>query len=191
MSEIKKNLMDLNEVLAEAKRFDETEVATVGDGFEVEFYPLFSSDKIDNLVEVSGSVMNSDEEKGKPFVELINSSDENITLFIHFMMVREFTHLGQQMESTKPSELFPYFEALIKTGYLAELVEEVFLPEEMRKVFKRVAGIAAVGVHMSEFGLEFMEELEKNRSKIENIKNVRDRASDYQKKQETKTDKKK
>lgn len=191
MSENNKNLMDLNKVLAEAKRFDETEVATVGDGFEVEFYPLFSSDKIDNLVEVSGSVINSDEEKGKPFIELINSSDENFTLFIHFMMVREFTHLGQQMEDTKPSELFPYFEALIKTGYLAELVEEVFLPEEMRKVFKRVAGIAAVGVHMNEFGLEFMEELEKNRSKIENIKNVRDRANDYQKKQETKTDKEK
>lgn len=180
MTEIKENLVDLNHILQEAERYKETEITTVGDGFDVEFYPLFSSDKVDNLIKTAGEIVNSDEKEGQPFIELIESSDEDYMLFIHFLMVKEFTHLGEDMKDKKPSELFAYYEALIKTGYLTELVEDVFLPDQVRKVIKRVAGISALGVNMMNLSADFADSMEEHKGKIENIQNVRNQAQDFQ-----------
>lgn len=179
-----KNLVNMEEVLKLAEQYKDTEVITLSDGFEVEFNPLFASDRIDKLIETSGQILNSKEKEGQPFIELIKSSDEKFMIFLHFLIVREFTHLGEQMKDTSPSKLFPYFEALITTGYLTELVEEAFAYEEVQKVIKRVAEISALGQSMNELGLHMMDSMAANKDKIERIK-------EYQAKQAKKNPKKK
>ena len=92
-------------------------------------------------------------------------------------MVREFTHLGEQMKDTAPSKLFPYFEALITTGYLTELVEDAFSYEEVKKVIDRVGEVSALGQSMNDLGLAMMDSMDKHKDKIERIQS-------YQKKHE-------
>lgn len=172
-----KNLVDLEQVLKLAERYKDTEIITLNDGFEVEFNPIFASDRIDNVITVSGEILNSKEKEGQPFIELIKSSDEKFMVFLHFLIVREFTHLGVQMKDTTPSKLFPYFEALITTGYLTELVEEAFQFEEVQKVIKRVSEISALGQSMNELGLGMMDAMAKNKDKIERIKKYQEEHS--------------
>ena len=169
MSKDNTNLVNLEQVLELAKKYEETEIITLKDGFEVEFYPLFAADKIDKVITLSGEILNSKEKEGQPFIELIKSSEEYFITLLHFLVVREFTHLGQEMEDTRPSKLFPYFEALIKTGYLTELTEDAFDYFELKKVIDRVAEIAAMGESMNQIGLSMMESMDKHKDKIQRI----------------------
>lgn len=175
MSKEKTNLVDLEHVLELAKKYEDTEVITLKDGFEVEFNPLFAMDRIDKVITVSGEILNSKEKEGQPFIELIKSSEEYFITFLHFLVVREFTHLGEQMKDIRPSKLFPYFEALVKTGYLTELTEEAFDYEEMKKVIDRVGEISAIGQSMNDLGLAMMDSLDKHKDKIERIQSVRNK----------------
>lgn len=177
MSENNTNLVDLKHVLELAEKYKDTEIITLKDGFEVEFNPLFATDKIDNLITISGEILISKEKEGQPFIELIKSSEQNFITFLHFLMIREFTHLGEQMKDTAPSKLFPYFEALITTGYLTELVEDAFSYEEVKKVIDRVGEVSALGQSMNDLGLAMMDSMDKHKDKIERIQS-------YQKKHE-------
>lgn len=173
-NENKANLVDMDSVLEQAKKYEEIEPYTMSDGADIEFYPYFAKDKIDNVIRDLQNFASSEEEEGKSFVELINSSDEQFIIFVQFLMVKEFTHFGEQMkDADTPSKLFPYFEALIKTGYLAELVDEAFIPEEMDKVFKQLANISAAGAQLQDFTMEFVEALDRHKGKIENMNEYR------------------
>lgn len=172
------NLMDMDKVLELAKKYEEKEIVTIGKDtgqeFDVQFYPHFSSDKIDNLLQEIAAFTTSKDKDGQSFVELINSSEENFMLCVYFFIVKEFTHIGEDMkDKKKPSELFPYFEALIKTGYLTELIDDVFLPEELQKVFKRIAEMGSLNEHVNQIGVQFYDSLAKHDDKIKRIQKFR------------------
>lgn len=172
------NLVNLDEILKLAEQYEKMEIVTIGEdtgqGFDVQFYPHFASDKVDNIVTQLGAFANSQDKDSQSFVELIKSSEENFMLMIYFFTIKEFTHLGEDMKDKEtPAELFPYFEALVKTGYLTELIEDVFLPEELQKVFKRVADISALNEHVTQIGLNFYDSLKEHEDKIKRIQDFR------------------
>lgn len=174
------NLVKLEQILELAEQYEELEITTIGKDtgkeFDVQFYPHFSSDKIDNLMQELGDFANSKDKDSQPFVELINSSEENFMRIIYFFIIKEFTHIGEDMKQKEtPAELFPYFEALVKTGYLAELIEDVFLAEELQKVFKRVADIGALNEHMNQIGFQFFDSLAEHEDKISRIQELRNK----------------
>ena len=70
------------------------------------------------------------------------------------------------------STLFPYFEALIETGYLTELIEDIFLQEELQKVIRRVAELGSLNIHMNQLGTYFYESLKEHEDKIKRLQQL-------------------
>lgn len=169
------NLVNIEQILTLAKQYEEKEIATIGGNFDIQFYPLFKQEKIDNLVQELGAFLNSNDKDSQSFIELINSGEEHYIRLIYFFVAKEFTHIGEDMKDKKtPAELFPYFEALITTGYLTELVENVFLPEELQKVLKRIAEIGSLNAHINQLGEEFYNALSTHKDKIKRVQKFND-----------------
>src|SRR5699024_12475338 len=116
------NLVKLEQILELAEQYEELEITTIGKDtgkeFDVQFYPHFSSDKIDNLMQELGAFANSKDKDSQPFVELINSSEASFMRIIYFFIIKEFKYIGKKMnqEETHP-KIFPYTNSIVKTGY--------------------------------------------------------------------------
>lgn len=171
MTKTNEDLIKMDDILKQAEKYDGIETATIGDGeFTVQFYPHFASDKIDNVLVELGAFLNSKDKDSESFIELINSSEENVMMLTYFFIVKEFTHIGEDMkDKNTPAELFPYFEALIKTGYLTELIENVFLAEEIQKVIMRMSDRAALSEHVNQFGIQFFESLSEHEETLKRL----------------------
>ena len=167
------NLLNMEEILEESKKYDTLETATIGKDFEVQFYPNFKQSKIDNLLEEMSNFFSNTDKDSQSFIELINSDEKYEVLIIYFFIAKEFTHLGEDMKDKEtPAELFPYFEALIETGYLTELIEDIFLQEELQKVIRRVAEMGSLNIHMNQLGTYFYDSLKEHEDKIKRLQQL-------------------
>lgn len=177
------NLLNIEEVLEESRKYETLETATIGQDFEIQFYPHFKQSKIDKLIEDMGMFLNNTDKDSQSFIELINSDEKYEVLIIYFFITKEFTHLGEDMKDKEtPAELFPYFEALIETGYLTELIEDIFLQEELQKVMRRVAEIGSLNIHMNQLGTYFYESLKEHEDKIKRLQQLPKRQDTQEKK---------
>lgn len=173
------NLINLQHIMDEAKKYDKVELASLSGGFDLQFYPEFSQTKVQKVILNIAEFLSYHDEEDKEsmeFVKLITDEDEheNLILIIYFFIVAEFTSIGEQIKEEvgkdkTPKNLFPYFDALIKTGYLHEIVNDVFMPEQVEKVMEVFAEQSALSHHLSVLSTQFAEEMEKNKDKIERI----------------------
>lgn len=173
---MKKNdkMLNMDTVLKQNEKFDQIETATLSNDFDVQYYPTFKQSKLDNLVEELGKFLISKDKDSQSFIELINSDDKYSILITYFFIVKEFTHLGEQMKDAEtPAQLFPYFEALVETGYLTELIEDVFSAEEIDKVIKHVAEISSINTHIDNLGNYFYNAMGEHQDKIERLQGYR------------------
>lgn len=172
------NLVNIEEIVKQAEKFEKTEIATLGNGFDLGFYPYFSQDKIKKVLEnVSNFMIYKDgrDKKSMEFVEFIkeDDSEQNFMLLVYFFMILEFTHIGENLDKKKkPRELFPYFHSLLKTGYLIEIVDEVFSPEEVAKVIKELGKVAAINHSLDLMGEEFKNQLKEQEDAIKRLQKM-------------------
>lgn len=178
--ENEEKLLDINYLMEQAKKYEEIELASLSGGFDLQFYPLFSQDKVNSVLSNMSQFLSYNDEEDEESLEFVKvmsdvEDNENIMLLTYFFMVLEFTSIGQQVEEElgdkkTPKDLFPYFNSLVKTGYLYEIAHDVFLPEEVDKVLEAFGRESATSIHMSQLSEEFYNQLQEQEEKIKRIK---------------------
>ena len=109
----------------------------------------------------------SPDKEDKKFMEVVTKDDTSIVLFWQFLAVKKFTHFGEQMKKIKKvSSLSPYFYALLETGILQEIANDVFDFNEMNKVNKLFANQVALITAVMEYTEELDGQLETYRDKF-------------------------
>lgn len=180
-------LVSLEGIVDIAKKYDKTEVATLSDGFDIGYYPYFSYKKITNVMNNLNHFLSynaTNDKESLDFVEFIakDETEESFTLLIYFFTILEFTHIGSDLEpKKKPKELFPYFESLVKTGYLIEIIDEVLFSDEVAKVIKEVSKISSLNESMNLLGEEFTRQLAEQEDAIKRLQTFQSGVSPKQK----------
>lgn len=118
-----------------AKDSKKQEVYEFEDGVTLKFYPIFADSMIDELLIELKEILNQANTK-----EGLELNDKTVYNLILLQCIKHFTHLGKDI---KPSFEFQldYLNALIDSGYFKKIINEVFLPEQINKVFERVSDI--------------------------------------------------
>lgn len=167
-----KNFSQLDGILKLADKYEEIEQHTLANGELIEYYPYFSAIKINEITEEFYNYSNSEDKTDKKFMDTVLENDFNLVMFYYFLAVKKFTHYGEQMKRIKKvKSLVPYYNALLETGILQEIVDDVFLFEELMKLNEMI------GKHLgrTNAALEIMtaqsEELEKRRQDFQKTLN--------------------
>ncbi|HCT0450569.1 TPA: hypothetical protein LQO40_001947 [Staphylococcus pseudintermedius] len=166
------NVINITDVVNQASKYDEISDYTLSNDETMQFYPYFSRTKITEIIEEFQVYTQSENKEDKKIMESITSGETHIILFWYFLMIKKFTHFGVQMEKAKSlSELVNYYNALLETGLLEEIVNDVFLFDEVKKVNNMFANSTALMTSTVEFLNTYEDKLENARKKFkENLK---------------------
>ena len=167
-------LSQLDGILKLAEKYEEIEQHTLTNGDLIESYPYFSANKINDITEEFYNYSNSEDKSDKKFMNTVLENDFNLVMFYYVRAVKKFTHDGEQMNRIKKvNSVIPYYNALLETGILQEIVDDVFLFEELMKLNEMI------GKHLgrTNAALEIMtaqsEELEKRRKDFQKTLNAK------------------
>jgi hypothetical protein len=125
------------------------------DGLNLTLSPIFAHSEIEKLLEHMSEQFKYAEEKG------IEISEKFTMDYILFLCIKQFTHLGKEI-SDNFEEQYQQMEWLVDTGYFKEIVEDVFMQEEIKKVFDKAVELS------SKFA--FLEKLTEQMQ--ENVRNI-------------------
>ena len=164
---VNSNLVDLKAIVEQSKKYEEILPHTLSNGMDIEYFPHFSKTKLDEIIEEYQRYAQSEDKEDKKFMEVVTKDDTSIVLFWQFLAVKKFTHFGEQMKKIKKvSSLSPYFYALLETGILQEIANDVFDFNEMNKVNKLFANQVALITAVMEYTEELDGQLETYRDKF-------------------------
>ena len=164
---VNSNLVDLKAIVEQSKKYEEVLPYTLSNGMDIEYFPHFSKTKLDEIIEEYQRYAQSEDKEDKKFMEVVTKDDTSVVLFWQFLAVKKFTHFGEQMKKIKKvSSLAPYFNALLETGILQEIANEVFDFNEMNKVNKLFANQVALITAVMEYTEELDGQLETYRDKF-------------------------
>lgn len=154
-----KNLT-LAKVKKEAKKVHEKEVYEFEDGSTVTFYPFFAKTEIDKLYENLQSAILTNKET----VEAM--SNKMMQHFVMFHMIKQFTHFNTQLKATSIDEQLIEMEALIDAemdgkSLFKFILDELFLPDQVAKVFDGLAEFTAMTQYMQDFSQKVKDNYEK------------------------------
>lgn len=169
----KDNLLNLEEIEKLAKQYEDSEIYTLKTvNQDIKFNPYFSRTKIREIMEEFQRYMQSDDEADKKYMKHVTSSDQNAILFWYFLAVKKFTSIGDELNrKRKVKSLFPYYKAILETGILEEIINDVFIYSELQKINSMFATEAGTMVAAEDFMSKYDEVLEKKREEFkEHIK---------------------
>lgn len=152
----------------EAYRMEEYEL---NDSDKIKFFPIFPQGRINDLLkELQQDQLYADEND----IEF-NADDEFMVSYVLFLCIKYFTSLEKGF-SKKLEDKLLQFEYLVDTGYYNQIVNEVFMPSEIRKVFDVVAGQISTYQfieHVNVLSNEQLEDLKiKNKDLLDSIENM-------------------
>ncbi|MEJ7218479.1 hypothetical protein [Staphylococcus gallinarum] len=164
------DLLNLKDIVSEVEKYDEISTHTLNNGQDMEFYPYFSRTKIKEIIEEYKNYMMSEDKEDKAFMEMVTKDEINIVLFWYFLSIKKFTHFGESMKRIKKvKSLAPYYNALLETGILEEIINDAFVYSELKKINDMFAKDAAVSTSAMEFVDKFDIELNKSREKFKEV----------------------
>lgn len=179
--ETKTNNLSLAKVKKVSKKIDETEVYIIEEGHyageQITFNPEFSEIKIKELLVELSNLFTEAEEKG------IEVSQEMEIYITHLLIIKTFTHFKKDMPNGLVSEdksvgLLDMLEHFEKTGLLDECLNNMFLPEEVRKVFDRATDFSARGLLAQDLNDEILTKFSdlklKNRDLFEKLDSIKE-----------------
>lgn len=159
-----KKLSQLDSILKLADKYEEITPYTLSNGEEMEYYPYFSSTKLQEIAKEFQEYAASEDKTDKKFMDTVLQDELSTVLFYQFLAIKKFTHFGEQMKRIKKvRSLVPYYEAFLKTGLLQEIVDDVFLFEELSKLNQMFGVITGRLNATMEFVNSHNEELTKQR----------------------------
>ncbi|MDT0160270.1 hypothetical protein [Bacillus sp. AG4(2022)] len=144
-----------SQIKKKAKEINETEVFEFETGETLTFHPVFPPQMIEKMLEEMASMMKSKPEE----LEL----NENMThKYVLFMCIKHFTHLKNQLKASTLIGQLNEIESLVDSGYFEQIIEEVFLPQEIQKVFDQ----------LSKFGSNYLFLEKMNQKMINEVANL-------------------
>ena len=157
--------LKLSAVKSQAEAMFEQESHEMKDGSTITFYPIFPDLLIEEMME----------EVQKHYVELNEKNvvlNEKMTIyFIQIMAIKYFTHFKSQMPNTALGEnndpgMLDYLNHFANTGLLKTIIEEVFMKDQIQKVYGKLTDI----ISTSQLGNKLEKEVQKKFDSL-NLKN--------------------
>lgn len=115
-----------------AKEAYTLESHTFEDGSTLSFYPTFPPALVESMFEEIQSAFQS-----KP--EELEINEIMMHNYVLFMLIKHFTHLKDQLKSTTLVGQLDELNSVVDSGYFSKIIEEVFIPSEINKVFEQLA----------------------------------------------------
>jgi hypothetical protein len=154
MVKAKQNNLKLSQVKKQYKETHKQESYELQDGSNLNFYPTFPHNMIEEMLEHLAAQFKYAEEKG---IELSEKFIHNYTIFL---CIKQFTHLGKEI-SENFEEQIQQLEWLVDTGYFKEIVEDVFMPIEIEKVFNKMVEVSGKYLFLEKLTQQTYEEVGK------------------------------
>lgn len=175
----KQKNLSLSTVKKVSKQLDTTETYTIESehykGEQITFQPIFDDITIENLfIEYQQLILEADKK------EFEISQDMQITL-LNFLIIKHFTHFKKDIPSvlinnTKDG-ILEWIKHFTKSGLFKEMLEEMFLPQECAKIFKRLTDVVATSMIQTDLEAETKQKYEslkvKNSFIFDQIRNIK------------------
>lgn len=136
MAKAKQSNLTLSKVKKQYKKAHEKQSYELKDGLNITFSPIFPHSEIEKLLEEMSLQFKRAEEKG------IEISERFTYDYVVFLCIKYFTHLGKEI-SEQFQEQIAQMEWLVDTGYFKEIVEDVFMQDQIQVVFDKAVEISS------------------------------------------------
>lgn len=155
----------LSDVKKRAKSLHEKNVYELEDGSTITHYIQFPDLLIEEMLE----------ELQRHYITMankeINLSEKMNFYFINFLMIKHFTHFkndmpGQLLTVDKKAGLLEWLDHFVDTGLLKTIVDEVFLKDQVMKVYDKMTDFLGATKVIEELGIKAQEKF--NNLKLQN-----------------------
>jgi hypothetical protein len=133
-SKAKDNALKLSVIKKQDKNYQLKETFEFEDGKILKFFVHFRPSKIEEMLEEMAKQLNYANEKG------IELEDKFIFNYVHFLCIKYFTDLGKDIADDFETQL-KQMEWLVDCKYFKPMVEEMFLKEELQKVWDKMTDV--------------------------------------------------
>lgn len=158
--------LKFSQIKKQAKENNELEVHTFEDETILKFHPTFPPTLIEQMFEEMQEIL-----KTKP--KDLTLDDKTTYTYVSFLCIKHFTHLKNQLKATTFIGQMDEIKSLIDSGYFKKIMEEVFLPQELQKVFDELNKISSNVLFMDKMTEKMRDEVKKlelkNKSVFENL----------------------
>ena len=177
-NQTQKSTLTFAKVKKNTQKYNESTMWEFSDGETLKVYPYFRPSTIEKLLEdLQKILIYAHEEKTEDMVtEDGNISDTYIYHLIQFLCVKHFT-AAKSIIKNDPPTLIAQQKEFVNSIYYAELINEVFIPSEMQKVWDKVTEFMASTQLFEELGEKVQDRVVELRtkhadaiSKLDNIK---------------------
>ena len=135
----------------------------------IRFNPIFPYDKVIDLIKELGEDMVYASEND------IEVSDELFVEYVHLLCIKYFTSLEKGFAKKFEDKLLQ-LDYLIRSGYYKEIMDEVFMPAEVQKVFDAITDELNKSRFIEDMFVKTNKKLEnlkiKNKELIDSIENI-------------------
>lgn len=153
-------------VKKKAKETYTTEQYTLEDGSTITFHPHFPPLLVKQLFEECQSTL------GK-LDEGLQMSEKDSYNYILFMCIKHFTHFKNQLKADDLVGQINEMNSLIDAGLFDLIIDEIFLQEEIRKVFDQVAKLSGTNLFLENMTQKMFDEVSrlelKNKEVFKNL----------------------
>jgi len=171
--------LKLSKVKSLAKKAHTKEKYELEDGSTITFYPVFPDLLIEEMLEELQAHMKVLNEKE------INLSEKMNLYLINIMVIKYFTHFKKDMPNAILGEdneagLLDWLNHFADTGLMKIIMEEVFLKDQVIKVFDKITEFIGSTMFLEELGEKTQEHVQRLKlqnadvfSKLNNLDNVK------------------
>lgn len=150
----KKNTdLKLTEIKKMAKSANSQKQHVLENGQTITFYPTFPPTLIEEMLKEISTTLSSNPE--------LKLTEEQIHKYILFMTVKHFTHLKEQFTGTSLTEQLNEMKSLVDSGCFEIIVDEIFLPDEIKKVFDQAAKMSSKYAYLERLAVQMEDEIKK------------------------------
>lgn len=124
------------------------------DGTTLKFYPTFPPTLIEEMIKEISTVLSAEGDE-------LKMSEDMLHKYTIFMMIKHFTHLKSQLKGKTLAQQLNEMNAVIDSGYFNKIVDDVFVPTEIQKVFDQMAKISGNVAYLQKMTAKMHEEVER------------------------------
>jgi hypothetical protein len=154
MAKAKQTNLTIAKVKREHKQSQKKENYELKNGDNLSFYPIFVHSEIEKLLEHMSNQFNYADEKG------IQISEKFTHDYVLFLCIKQFTHLGKEIGNSFEEEI-QVMEWLVDMGYFKEIVEDVFMQDQIQTVFDKAVEISSKFLFLEKLTQQMQEEVSK------------------------------
>jgi hypothetical protein len=162
MAKKKDNSLKIGQIREKAKSVNEWEVYDLDEQTTLKFQPIFSDSKITELLEDYQKLIKEAEEKE------ITLSDKMTYYLILLNAIRKFTHLGKDMKVNIEYQL-EFLDAIVDSGYFKTITEEVFLPDQVSRIFDKVTDVISTSQAINDVMVQAQDKFQNLKLKNQDI----------------------